>query len=96
MEHNDSKMNRSEKIQVVFLIMMGLTIGAILLATTSLIKYAEEIRQDPVDYAISKEVYNSCSCIAGGGRVVDFGEPPAFIQAPVCTIKVGERLDKEK
>lgn len=78
MEHHDTKMTRREKIHIGFLILLAVFIGTLFFAVVSLVKYAEEIRSDPVQYAISKGLLDSCICFKEGKGIVNYGDSLSF------------------
>lgn len=74
MESNDTEIKPSGGRQIVFLILLAIAIGVLIFTSIVLVRNAEEIRSDPVQYAISNDFYDSCSCFKEGSGVRNFGE----------------------
>ena len=73
MEYNDSKITRKEIIQIVFNILLALAIGALIFTTITIVKNAEEIKTDPIDYAIRNSNIESCVCFNSEGQTHNYG-----------------------
>ncbi len=71
----DKKITRQEKIQIGIIVTTLIVIVVMIVAIMTLIKYAEEIRNNPIDYAIKHTTIKSCSCYDEQGREAYFGEP---------------------
>ncbi len=74
MEHTNKKMTRQEKIQIGIIITTFVVICVMIIAIITLVKYAEEIRNNPVDYAIEHTNIKSCTCYNGEGLQAFFGQ----------------------
>ncbi len=72
MENNDTKMRKSEIKQFIFLILLAVAVGALLFTCIILVKNAKEIKSDPVEYAVSNDFYDSCTCFKEGVGIVKF------------------------
>ncbi len=59
-------METKDKIQIAALILITIFIMALIIAIVVLAKNADEIRSDPVQYAIDHDFYDSCSCFMQG------------------------------
>ena len=55
-------METKDKIQIASLILIAIFIVVLIVAIVVLVKNADEIKNDPVQYAIDNDFYNSCSC----------------------------------
>lgn len=80
MELNNTKMKQEQKehgnskVHLIFLLLLGMAIGAILFASITLIRNAEEISTDPVQYSINNDIYDSCTCVKEGIGVITFNQ----------------------
>lgn len=59
-------METKDKIQVAALILLAILIVVLIMAIVVLAKNVEEIKSDPVAYAINNDFYDSCSCYNEG------------------------------
>lgn len=75
MEHNDQEIKKPKRtiIHVVFLVLLAIAIFAIIFAVVTLLKNIEEIKIDPINYAINKTSLESCTCVDQSGQTVFFG-----------------------
>ncbi|MBW2969364.1 hypothetical protein KY314_04620 [Candidatus Woesearchaeota archaeon] len=62
------------KLKMIFLVLLALAIITLIVAIGSLLKNAEEISTDPINYAIEKNKYSSCVCYDNVGRLYYYGE----------------------
>lgn len=69
---NNARLRRNERIQIMYLILTALAVISIIFATVSLIKNAEMIKEDPINYAIEKNKYASCICYDEQGRSYNY------------------------
>lgn len=65
---------KQEFIQIAMLIGMYLAIILMLVLIVVLVKNIDELRTEPVTYAIDKYDFDSCSCYDGKGKVHHFNE----------------------
>ena len=72
-ESSNIKITRKEWIQIIFNILLAITIATLIFTTITLIKNAEEIRNDPIDYAIKHSNINSCTCYNNQGQIKNYG-----------------------
>lgn len=98
MEFNDTKITRKESIQIVFNILLALAIGALIFTAITIIKKAEEIKMDPIEYAIKNSDIESCTCFNGQGQVHTYGYQNIIIkQEDRFSGEIGDlKLVKEK
>ena len=98
MESNDTKITRKEIIQIVFNILLAITIAALIFTTITLIKKSEEIKNDPIDYAIKNSNIESCICFNDEGQSHNYGlNKEETFQGELGDIKIGDlQLVKEK
>ena len=73
MEHTNTKITRKEIIQIIFTILLAVAIAVLLFTIITLIKKAEEIKTDPIDYAIKNSNIESCFCINSEGQSKSYG-----------------------
>lgn len=67
------KTTKSEKIQVALLILIGVFICALIVAIVVFVDNAEEVRSEPVQYAIDNTDLDWCTCMdEDKGIVVDY------------------------
>ncbi len=66
-------METKDKIQIAALILIAILIVVLIMAVVVLAKNANEIKSDPVQYAIDNGFYDSCSCSNEKSGVVTFG-----------------------
>ena len=71
-------METRDKIQIAALILIAVLIVVLIMAVVVLAKNTEEIRSDPVQYAIENEFYDSCSCINSKVGIVNFIKEPVI------------------
>ena len=69
---NINKMNRSEKIQIAFLILIAIAISFLIIAIIVIIKNIEEIKSDPFELGIKKTDIESCSCFHEDGYYISY------------------------
>jgi hypothetical protein len=62
METNDS-MSRREWIQIVFNLLLVVTLCALIVTTVTLLKNKDLIVKDPLDYGMKVHNFTSCSCL---------------------------------
>ncbi len=55
-------METKDKIQIASLLLISIFIVVLIVAIVVLVKNADEIKSNPVQYAIDKDFYDSCSC----------------------------------
>ncbi len=67
-------MNRQEKIQIALIVTTLIVICVMIIAIITLVKYADEIRNNPIDYAIKHTEIKSCICYDEQNREGHFGE----------------------
>ena len=67
-------METKDKIQIASLILIAVLIVVLTMAIVVLAKKAEEIRSNPVQYAIDNDFYNSCYCFGIQGKAVNFNK----------------------
>lgn len=67
-------METKDKIQIASLILIAIFIVALIVAIVVLVKNADEIRSDPVQYAIDNDFYNSCSCSSDEVGFINFNK----------------------
>lgn len=63
------KATRSEKMQIVFLILMCLAIAALIVAVMTILKY-KEMLSNPLGYNLEKFHLQSCSCLDDSGSSI--------------------------
>ena len=73
MEHHDKKVTRQEKIQITMMILTVIVICLMIFVIVTLIKNAEEIRQNPIDYAINNGNIERCVCYNDQNQIAYFG-----------------------
>ncbi len=56
-------MERQEKLQITILILIAIFIVVLIATLVILVKNVDEIKSDPVQYAVDNGLYDSCSCI---------------------------------
>lgn len=76
MANANIKITRQEIIQIGIIITTLIVICVMIVAIITLVKYAEEIRDNPIDYAIKTTDINSCTCYNNQGKTAHFGESP--------------------
>ncbi len=99
MEPNDTKITRKEIIQIAFTIVLAITVGVLLFTVIVVIKNIEEIKSDPVNYAIENTPLESCSCFDGEGNYHNYpkGTEPVFYIGSNRLGEIGDlKLAKEK
>lgn len=70
MEYTDTKkITRKEIIQIVFNILLALAIGTLLFTTITIVKKADEIQNDPIEYLIKNTDVEYCNCYDSKGTV---------------------------
>ncbi len=74
MADSNTKMTRQEKLQIAIIITTMIVICVMIVAIITLVKYAEEIRNSPIDYAIKNTEIQACVCYDTQGREGHFGE----------------------
>ena len=67
-------METKDKIQIASLILIAILIVVLIMAVVVLSKNANEIKSDPVQYAIDNDFYDSCSCSNKDIRQITFGD----------------------
>jgi len=55
-------METKDKIQIASLLLIAIFIVVLIVAIVVLVKNTDEIKSDPVQYAIDNDFYDSCSC----------------------------------
>ena len=55
-------METKDKIQIASLLLISIFIIVLIVAIVVLVKNADEIKNNPVQYAIDKDFYDSCLC----------------------------------
>ncbi len=91
MESNDTKITRKEIIQIVFNILLAITIAALIFSIITLIKKSEEIKSDPIDYAIKNSNIESCMCFNDQGQSRAYGSnKEETFQGKSGDIKIGD------
>lgn len=76
MESTNEKVTRQEVIQITMIIVTIVVICLMIFAIVTLIRNAEEIRQNPVDYAVKNSNIEYCTCYNEEGQYKDFGVNP--------------------
>ena len=71
-------METKDKIQIAVLIIISVLIIVLIMAVVVLAKNAEEIKSDPVEYAINNGFYDSCSCTNSEVGIVNFIKEPVI------------------
>lgn len=71
-------MTREEKIQIAAIITTIIVVFVIIVAIIVLVRYAEEIKSNPIDYAIKNTDIVSCVCSNDAGQTARFGEYNPF------------------
>lgn len=74
MANTNEKMNRRDKIQIAFIVVILIVICVMIVAIITLAKYAEEIKSNAIDYAIKNTNIQGCTCYDDQGRQAFFGE----------------------
>ncbi len=74
MANSNTKITRQEKIQIGIIVTTLLVICVMIVAIVTLVKYAEEIRNNPIDYAIKNTEITSCTCYDEQNREAYFGK----------------------
>lgn len=72
--HSEKKLKTSEKTQIILLVFIGILILLLIIAIVVIIKNVDEIRSDPVNYAIRNTPINSCTCYLDSGVVQTYQE----------------------
>ena len=75
-------METKDKIQIAVLVLISVLIVVLIMAIVVLAKNAEEIRSDPVEYAIQNGFYDSCSCTNSKVGIVNFIKKPVIQDWP--------------
>ena len=55
-------METKDKIQIAGLVIISVLIIVLIMTVVVLVKNVDEIKKDPVQYAIDNDFYDSCSC----------------------------------
>lgn len=63
--NTEEKLKKTERNQIILLGMIGVLIFLLLIAIIVLVKNVDEIKSDPVEYAIANTPLDSCVCFAG-------------------------------
>ena len=71
-------MTREEKFQIGMFVMTIVLVCVLIIAIVTLARYAEEIKTNPIDYAINNGNIKSCVCYNDVGQTAYFGEHNAF------------------
>ncbi len=67
-------METREKIQIAGLALIAILIVVLIVAISVLVKSVDEIKSDPVKYAIDNDFYDSCSCSNQDIGQVSYGQ----------------------
>ncbi len=67
-------METKDKIQIAALVVISILIIVLIMAIVVLVKNVDEIKNDPVRYAIDNDFYNSCSCSNDEVGIVNFNK----------------------
>ncbi len=73
-------MKRQEKIQINFLVLIGIMIFTLIVAIMTLVKNIDELKLDPVEYAIKHTELNQCTCFDSIGALVSYPREQDVIQ----------------
>lgn len=60
-------METNQKIQIAFLVLLGLAIFSILTAVFILYKNLDDLRAEPIEYGMNKYDLSTCSCSSPEG-----------------------------
>ena len=71
-DQEKTKMNMSEKKQIIFLILIAIAIATLIVAIIVIVKNIEEIKSDPFEYGITKTEIESCICYNPKGFYVNY------------------------
>ena len=74
-------MNRSEKIQISFLVLIAIAIACLIIAIVVIVKNIDEIKNDPFEYGMNKMGIENCQCFHSEGYYVSY--PGGIIKRPV-------------
>ncbi len=61
-------METKDKIQIAALVLIAIFILVLIITLVIFVKNVDEIKSDPVHYAIGKDFYDSCSCYIGAEK----------------------------
>ncbi len=67
-------METREKIQIAGLVLIAILIVVLIVAISVLVQNIDEIKSDPVKYAIDNDFYDSCSCSNEDIGQVSYGQ----------------------
>jgi len=67
-------MTRQEKIQIASLVLTVVVIFFLVIAIVMIVKYSEEIKSNPIEYAIDNSEIVSCVCYNDLGQSASYGE----------------------
>ncbi len=67
-------METREKIQITGLALIAILIVVLIVAISVLVKSVDEIKSDPIQYAIDNDFYDSCSCSSLDIGQVSYGQ----------------------
>ncbi len=70
---SENNLGKKEWIQIIFNILLAITIGTLIFTTITLIRNAEEIKNDPIDYAIKNSNIERCTCFNSEGQIHNYG-----------------------
>jgi len=95
MEHTNTKITRKEIIQIIFTILLAVAIAVLLFTIITLVKKSEEIKTDPIEYAIKNSNIESCICFNSEGQSHAYGKDSELENGLLWNIG-DQELDKEK
>ena len=75
-------MKTKDKIQIALLIIIAIFIVVLIIAIVVLVKNVDEIKSNPVKYAIDNGFYDSCSCSSKEFGFVNFNKKMVIDNRP--------------